>query len=152
MSLKDVFSALLMDHARHPRNYGRLPDPDLVMEGANPACGDEITLQVKLAEDKVKSAAFTGKSCAICTASSSLFCERAADAPLAELDKLKSLVYKMLHGEELTAEEKKDLGEYLALEGVGKLSSRVKCATLVWETWALMEKELQKRAAAAGKA
>lgn len=34
----------LLDHAKHPRNRGELPDADIVQEESNPLCGDVVTI------------------------------------------------------------------------------------------------------------
>ncbi len=143
MSISDVFSAVLLDHYRHPRQYGKLDSPDLEMDGANPLCGDEIHIQVNVDDAHLKEIAFTGKACAICTASTSMFCELAPEKSFSEIEELRELVISMLHGDELSRENRRKLGDIYALEGVSKLPVRVKCALLVWETWALIKKQLE---------
>lgn len=143
MSLEAIFGELLLDHSRHPRHFGKMESPDLTIEGANPLCGDEIELQIKTDGGRVTDIAFTGRACAICIASTSMFCENAVGQPIEFLDKARELFRRLLHGEELTAEEKWTLGDALSLSGVGKLPSRVKCATLIYETWAVMERRLK---------
>lgn len=142
MSLKDMFNAHLLDHYRYPRHFGKIDHPDVILDGVNAACGDEITLYVKVDDTGVEQVAFEGKACAICIASCSMFCEKALGSSFNELEDLREKVYKMLHGEELNDESRRELGDMAALEGVSKLSSRVKCATLIWETWALARKQL----------
>lgn len=143
MSLEELFSAVLLDHYRHPRHQGQVENPDVQLLGANPLCGDEIELSAKINGDGLSDVGFTGKSCAICIAATSMFCERAGEEGMPALDELKELFYKMIHGGELTDEERERLGDLAALQGVAKLPSRVKCATLVWETWQLMKKQLK---------
>jgi len=36
-----------MDHYKHPRNFGELPDADFSYEIDNPLCGDKLKLQIK---------------------------------------------------------------------------------------------------------
>ena len=40
------YSAILLEHFRHPRNYGALPAPDLVYEDVNPLCGDRVRMEL----------------------------------------------------------------------------------------------------------
>lgn len=70
-----LYSATLLDHFRHPRNYGSLDSPDISNEQFNPLCGDRIRLQLKLAESRVNEVRFKGDACAICTAAASLLTE-----------------------------------------------------------------------------
>jgi nitrogen fixation protein NifU and related proteins len=115
MSISDIFSQVLLDHYHHPRHYGEIDNPDVVMDGANPLCGDEIQIQVKGGGDHVSEIGFTGKACAICTASTSMFCEKAVGSKYDDLDKLRDTVHDMLHGDDLTKEDRRRLGDALAL-------------------------------------
>lgn len=40
--------AELLDHARHPRNRGELPNADIVQKEANPLCGDVVTMYARI--------------------------------------------------------------------------------------------------------
>lgn len=143
MSLEEIFDTILLDHYRHPRKQGKLDDFDFEMDGANPLCGDEIHLQVKVKQNHVHDVAFTGKSCAICTASTSMFCEQAVGSSFEDLVNQYNLVKHLLEGVQLTDEERKQLGDIIALKGVSKLPARVKCALLVWETWSLIHNAIK---------
>ena len=41
-----LYSDILLDHFRHPRNYGSLAAPDISNEQFNPLCGDRIRIVV----------------------------------------------------------------------------------------------------------
>ena len=70
-----LYSDILLDHFRHPRNYGGLEAPDISNEQFNPLCGDRIRLELKLENATVVKARFKGDACAICTAAASLLTE-----------------------------------------------------------------------------
>ena len=70
-----LYSKILLDHFRHPRNYGSLDAPDISNEQFNPLCGDRIRLELKLEKAKVSEVGFKGDACAICTAATSLLTE-----------------------------------------------------------------------------
>lgn len=70
-----LYSATLLDHFRHPRNYGSLDAPDVSNEQFNPLCGDRIRLELKFERSKVSEVRFKGDACAICTAATSLLTE-----------------------------------------------------------------------------
>lgn len=80
-----LYSETLLDHFRHPRNYGALPAPTISFESFNPLCGDRIRIEVKLQDSIVKEARFKGDACAISTAAASLLTELIRDANLADL-------------------------------------------------------------------
>ncbi len=70
-----LYSDILLDHFRHPRNYGSLPAPDISNEQFNPVCGDRIRLELKLVQSTVNEARFKGDACAVSTAAASLLTE-----------------------------------------------------------------------------
>jgi nitrogen fixation protein NifU and related proteins len=70
-----LYSDILLDHFRHPRNYGSLDAPDISNEQFNPLCGDRIRLELKLEHSMVNEARFKGDGCAISTAAASLLTE-----------------------------------------------------------------------------
>jgi len=70
-----LYSDILMDHFRHPRNYGSLVAPDISNEQFNPLCGDRVRIELKLNRSIVTEARFKGDACAISTAAASLLTE-----------------------------------------------------------------------------
>jgi len=70
-----LYSEVLLDHFRHPRNYGSLDAPDVSYESFNELCGDRIRVELKLDAAIVKEARFKGDGCAISTAAASLLTE-----------------------------------------------------------------------------
>jgi len=73
--MPELYSDILLDHFRHPRNYGSLDAPDVSNEQFNPLCGDRIRLELKLEHSSVTAARFKGDACAICAAAASLLTE-----------------------------------------------------------------------------
>ena len=74
-----LYSEKLLDHFRHPRNYGALTSPDVSYESFNPLCGDRIRIEVKLTGEVgkkvVQEVRFRGDGCAISIAAASLLTE-----------------------------------------------------------------------------
>lgn len=65
----------LLDHARHPRNRGELPNAVLVQEEVNPLCGDAVTVYAQLERSRVSRVTFTGDGCIISQAAASMLTE-----------------------------------------------------------------------------
>jgi nitrogen fixation NifU-like protein len=109
----DMYRQQILDHYRNPRNYGELEAPTFSHVGENPMCGDEITVDVVLADDgeTIERVAFRGDGCAISQASASMLTERLHGMTLEELDEL----------------DRDDATEML---GVDISPMRVKCAVL----------------------
>ena len=70
----DLYSEKILDHAKQPRNFGRIPHPDRRFEAVNPLCGDRIRIELRLAGNgAVEEIRFSGEMCAIAKASASIF-------------------------------------------------------------------------------
>lgn len=73
--MEDIYREQILEHARHPRNFGHLLAPTVVREERNPLCGDQIRLELAIADDVITDVRFTGRGCAISQASASLLTE-----------------------------------------------------------------------------
>ena len=111
--LSSLYQQLILDHYRRPRNKGEMDERTVEVHMANPVCGDEIRLQLRIDDDTISEVKFAGQGCSI---------SQAADA-LA--DRFKDL----MHGSPEAAGDKA-LGDLRALQGVSKFPVRVKCALL----------------------
>jgi len=58
-----MYSSQLLDHFEHPRHVGELASPDTAVEVANPACGDVMVLQLKVAGGRISEARYRAKGC-----------------------------------------------------------------------------------------
>jgi len=81
----DLYAEDILDHYRNPRHYGHLENATLSYHDSNPFCGDEITLELAIEDDRVVDVAFSGKGCAISQASASMMAEEILGKPLDEL-------------------------------------------------------------------
>ncbi|GIV90145.1 MAG: iron-sulfur cluster scaffold-like protein [Chloroflexus sp.] len=82
--MDDIYREQILEHARHPRNYGHLPAPTVIREERNPLCGDQIRLELAIVDDVIADVRFTGRGCAISQASASLLTEAIKGKPVAE--------------------------------------------------------------------
>ncbi len=129
MALDDLYREVILDHYTRPRNKGTLDDADIKVEGANPLCGDELSISVKLTGGKISDVRFVGRGCSISQASASMMTEQLKGKTLPEARGLVGQFKAMMHGQEVPEE---DLGDLMALQGVRKFPVRIKCATLAW--------------------
>ena len=132
MDLKDLYRDVILDHNKHPRNFGRLDPADAQADGHNPLCGDRLSVFVKLNGDRIEDLRFEGKGCAISTASASLMTEAVKGKDKAAVSQLFEKVHTLLTQQD--AAPTPDLGKLAALSGVREFPSRVKCASLCWHT------------------
>lgn len=132
MDLNELYRDVILDHNRHPRNFGPLEPADASVEGFNPMCGDRLTLRVRLAQDTISDIRFEGQGCAISTASASLMTEAVKGKTREQALALFERVHQLLTDDAAPVED--DLGKLAALSGVREYPSRVKCASLCWHT------------------
>ena len=87
--MDDLYRDEILEHYRHPHNFGTLPEPDAVFEGSNPLCGDRITLMLGISEQgTVEEVAFTGRGCAISQASASMLTDEIKGKSLDEVSRI----------------------------------------------------------------
>lgn len=86
----ELYRENLMDHYRHPRNHGTLEHPDCEAEGKNPLCGDEVEIDVEVADGKIAAIRFAGNGCAVSQAATSMLTELVEGLPVEEAAALPS--------------------------------------------------------------
>ncbi len=135
--LEDLYREIVLDHYKSPRNRGELESPPATrVEGLNPLCGDEVVIYLDLDGDTVRDIRIGGQGCSISQSSASMMSAAVKGRKLAEVDDLLRAFKAMLN----VGDESPDdvpavkLGELEALRGVMKFPSRIKCATLSWNT------------------
>jgi nitrogen fixation protein NifU and related proteins len=129
--LTDLFEAVLLDHARWPRNRRRLENATSVCEGNDPLCGDRCTVYLGVAGGVIKDVSFEGAGCAIMLASASLMTMAMAGKKREQAQVVAEQFHAMLTHDELPDADA--LGDLAALAGVRDLPSRIKCAMLPWQ-------------------
>ncbi|MFC7214262.1 iron-sulfur cluster assembly scaffold protein [Saliphagus sp. GCM10025334] len=109
----DMYRQQILDHYKSPRNYGELEDPTFTHVGENPMCGDEIRMDVVLADDgeAIERVAFSGDGCAISQASASML---STELPGTTIDELLEM----------------DRDDIVDMLGVEISPMRIKCAVL----------------------
>jgi nitrogen fixation protein NifU and related proteins len=128
--MNDLFQELILEHYRHPRNRGELPDADISIHMNNPSCGDEVTLQLRFGEDDlVDDVRFYGQGCSISQSSLSMMTVRLKGKTRQQALALAARFTEMMHGSPEAAKDK-EMGDLRALAGVSKYPVRVKCALL----------------------
>jgi len=132
--LSDLYQQIIVEHNRAPRNFKQLAHPTRRAEGANPLCGDQISLEVELDGDRIADVGFQGSGCAISQASASLLTGAVQGKTKAEAEALFREVHAMLTSGPGVPVDTAKLGKVAALGGVRQFPVRVKCASLPWHT------------------
>lgn len=131
MELTELYREVILDHNRHPRNFGRLDPHDAEAKGHNPLCGDRLTITLQRDGDRITDLRFEGNGCAISMASASLMSEAVKGRQRADVDALFQRIHALLT---TAGASSADLGKLAALSGVREFPARVKCASLCWHT------------------
>lgn len=124
-----LYQRVILKHARAPVGLNRSLHATHAAAADNPLCGDDIRLELEVADETIRSAAHHGEFCAVCSASASLLCEHAAGMPLADFETLSADLLAGLEGRPPRRELPQDLSALLA---VRQFPVRVKCAALPW--------------------
>ena len=133
MDFKTFYNEVVTDHNMHPLHKHPVENPDIEMEGVNPSCGDEITVQLKVKDGIITDGGFVGDGCAISQASADIMIDMVIGAKVEDAQHLANNFIKMIKGE-ATPEEIEELGEAGALSDISHMPARVKCAVLGWHT------------------
>ena len=131
MELNELYREVILDHNRHPRNFGRLDPADALANGHNPLCGDKLTVTLNLQGDVISDLKFDGNGCAISVASASLMTEAVKGRDRSSVSAMFDKVHALLTQADAPST---DLGKLAALSGVREYPARVKCASLCWHT------------------
>ncbi|HST20743.1 MAG TPA: iron-sulfur cluster assembly scaffold protein [Blastocatellia bacterium] len=113
--MRALYSEIILDHFRHPHNFGSLPDADVACEEVNPLCGDRIRVELKMDGSVIEAAHFSGDGCAISIAAASILTELIVGADIDTGDEL-------ISGQQILSSLKSDIKP-----------SRMKCAMLALE-------------------
>lgn len=112
--MDDLYREQILDHYKHPRNFGRLQNAHVSASDNLVSCGDSMSMQLEIEDDKVKDIRFQGRGCAISIASASILTEEVRGK---NIEDLKSLT--------------KD--DILTMLGIQPTPTRLKCALLSLE-------------------
>ena len=113
--MDDLYRDYILEHYRRPHNFGVLDNANVSQEGANPLCGDRITMQLLVRSGVIDGVGFTGRGCAISQASASLLTDEIKGKKVDEVATLRA-------------------NDVLDLLGIEISPARMKCALLSLET------------------
>ena len=132
MELDNLYQEVILDHYKRPKNKELKPNPTVQVHHVNTSCGDEITLNLKLAGDSVENVSWTGVGCSISQASTSVMSELLTGKTAADALELVDEFQKMLQSKGTDTGNESRLEDGVAFAGVAKFPARVKCALLGW--------------------
>ena len=133
MENRNFYNEILTEHNMHPDFKHDIEDADIVLDGINPSCGDEIQLKLKTDGDIITDGAFVGDGCAISQASTDIMLGMIIGQSKEKALDYADIFMRMIRGE-ASDEEIDSLEEASALRDISHMPARVKCAMLGWRT------------------
>jgi len=126
-----LYQEVVLRHHRNPFGEGLPVRTDREARVVNPLCGDEVTVHLRIDQDRITEARFTAQACAVCRASASLLCRMIEGREAAEATaKIVDFQSVIASGGWLDAA---DWDEVSALDAVREFPARRRCILLPWE-------------------
>lgn len=132
--LESLYQQLILEQSKARCGAGTLPGWEASSHQVNPTCGDEVTLQVEVADGRLQNLVWDGSGCSISQASLSMMYQLVAGKDLETVAGLEADFSTMMHsrGGEVDEDLLDRLEDASSLQGVSKYVNRVKCALLGW--------------------
>lgn len=134
MELESIYTDLIMEHSHNSHNKRHLDCANCSERGHNPSCGDDILLELKLNDNIVEEAAYTGEGCAISQASTSMMIDLIQGKSMEEAMMLADTFLNMIKKIITEDAELEILEDAIAFKNISNMPARVKCAVLAWHT------------------
>lgn len=95
--MEQVYLDNILDQFKHPRNYGEMKNPSIKHHDSNPLCGDEITIALRVRNNRIGDVRFLGHGCAISQAAASMLTEKIKGMDIEKAKQIKNEdVFEML--------------------------------------------------------
>jgi nitrogen fixation NifU-like protein len=132
----DLYQQLIIEHSKRPHGEGLREPFGAEAHHVNPTCGDEITLRVALADERIADVSYDALGCSISRASASVLHDLVVGRSVEEVASVRDAVQHMLTSRGEDGGDEDVLGDAVAFAGVAKYPARVKCALLSWSALA----------------
>jgi nitrogen fixation NifU-like protein len=144
MQLDNLYQEVILDHYKNPQNKKLALEYDSQVHHVNPSCGDEITLNLTLDGDLIKSVTWDGVGCSISQASVSIMTDLVMGKSLEDAQKISDTFMQLMQSKGAEMGDENILEDAVALAGVSQYPARIKCALLGW--MALKDASIQAKA------
>ncbi len=135
MSVEAMYQEIILEHYREKHHSGLREPFGAQVHHVNPSCGDEVTLRVRLAGDRVEDVSYEGVGCSISQASTSVMTDLVIGRTVDQALALHEEFTELMHSRGETEPDEDTLEDAVAFVGVAKFPARVKCALLGWSAF-----------------
>jgi len=98
----DLYAEHILEHHRHPRQKSPIANRTIEHTENNPACGDAITLELKIVKEMITDCGWGGSDCALSQAGISMLVEKLKQMPIEDAISLSPEDMRALLGVPLT--------------------------------------------------
>lgn len=89
----------ILDHYKHPRNFGIMDHPTVTVDEDNSSCGDRIALALKVQGNALSEVRWSGSGCALSMAGVSMLSERITGGDIHDIESFtESDILQMMGG------------------------------------------------------
>ncbi|GIF72702.1 Fe-S cluster assembly sulfur transfer protein SufU [Asanoa siamensis] len=132
MQFDQLYQEIILEHYKRPHGRGLREPFGGEAHHVNPTCGDEVTIRVAVAGEKLADVSYEGMGCSISQASASVLHDLLTDQPVGEALKVHDAFVELMQGRGQVEPDEELLGDGVAFSGVARYPARVKCALLPW--------------------
>ena len=132
MNLDSLYQEVILDHFKNPLNKHLAGSYDVQVHHINPSCGDEITLNITVADGKISEITWDGVGCSISQASISIASELLKGRTFESAQALTDEFVDLMQSKGKKTGDEATLEDAVALAGVSQYPARIKCALLGW--------------------
>jgi nitrogen fixation NifU-like protein len=130
MALDQLYQQLILEHNRSPRNFGPLAGATHSARGFDALCGDDLLFELRVEDDRVVAAAFSGEACAVTKACASLLTEWLPGKSQGDIEQGLAAFDEVLSG--ASTADPDGLGPFSRLGALSAFPSRQRNARLPW--------------------
>lgn len=134
LELNSIYTEIITEHNASPTNKHHIENPTATLKGVNPSCGDEITIELRVKDNVIEDASFTGIGCAVSQASADIMIDLIKGKTLKEAEELALTFLGMIKKDITDDAQLEKLDEAISLKNISNMPARVKCAVLSWHT------------------
>jgi nitrogen fixation NifU-like protein len=131
LNTSTLYTQIVLDHSRAPRNFGALAGHTHAADGVNPLCGDVLRVELRSDDGQVAELRFRGDACAVATAAASMLSDVAHGKTAAQIADLEARFVKLVEG---SIERDDRLADLNAMAPLVQHPARRKCALLAFAT------------------
>jgi nitrogen fixation NifU-like protein len=72
LDIDPLMMDFLLEHYKHPHNFGEIDAPEISSEDGNPSCGDQIKITLNTRDGIIEDIKYKGKGCIVSQAAASI--------------------------------------------------------------------------------